>query len=102
MVEQNKEQKEDLKPIVICQFVFHPQTGEIEGGFHDGLSLHDLLRMKNVIEERLVSAQLDLTLQSTQAIQAINSKMNILLQSQKAMLSTISRELKPKLEEIKV
>lgn len=97
----DKEVKEELKPIIVCQFIFHPQTGEIEGGFHDGLSLHDLLRMKNVIEEKLVSAQLDITLQSTQAIQAINSKMNILLQSQKAMLGAISKELKSKVEETK-
>mgnify|MGYP001616630447 CR=1 FL=1 len=54
---QSLEKQEEIKPIVICQFVFHPQTGEIVAGYHDDLSVQDLMKIKFMVEETLSGKQ---------------------------------------------
>lgn len=81
--------EEDLKPIVISQFVFHPKTGEITAAYHEGLSIQDLMKIRFMVEETLTSKQLEINLSIADSMANLDKKINILLGTHKQLLNAL-------------
>ena len=106
MSEENKEvaeiteevEEKNIDPVIICQFTFHPATGDITFEMARDLDMIDLLKCKRMLCEQVEDAEVNLQnllyRQQQQIMHKQNATLEGLRELLKGKLASVSKKSK--------
>lgn len=86
IVEEQEEINEEIEPIVICQFVYHPATDEVILEATSDADYQDIRKCYKILRDHVEEAEVAVNTHLMQSVQQILVKQNATLESIKVML----------------
>ena len=80
------DQTPELEPVIICQFTFHPATGDITFEVAKDIDLIDLVKCKRALVEQIEDAEMNLWNLLHRGQQQMLTKQNALLEGWRELL----------------